>query len=83
MIYTITLTPSIVAAQLNQLYGEYYELEITTEMVEELWPAFERFFENYLDGMFQDSLWEDFASVAEEWNIPIFQNTMVGDDLPF
>ena len=43
-------------------------------MVEEHWGCFENYFEQLMtNGFISDYMWEDFSSVAEEWEIPFFE----------
>ena len=80
MEYIIRFTPESVADFLNEQYEDtlsdpdYKYKEITTEMVEEHWGCFENYFEQLMtNGFISDYMWEDFSSVAEEWEIPFFE----------
>jgi hypothetical protein len=81
MEYIIRFTPESVANFLNEQYEdllsepEYKYKEITTEMVEEHWECFENYFEQIVtSGLMSNCVWDDFNSVAEEWEIPFFES---------
>lgn len=80
MEYIVRFTPESVANFLNVRYkdilsdSEYIYKEITTEMVEEYWECFEDYFEQiFTNGLISDCMWDDFNSVADEWEIPFFE----------
>lgn len=61
MEYTITFTP--------QSVSEYLELPV--EFVEENWEQFENYLEHFQYNWMNDTLWEDFSSNAETWEIEL------------
>jgi hypothetical protein len=70
MKYTITFTPESVCDILNRRYDENY----TVEQIENNWDGFCDYFSNWEDRIMGDNLWEDFSSVAEEWDIDLFND---------
>jgi hypothetical protein len=72
MEYTITFTPESVCNLLNRRYDQNF----TINQIEDNWEQLCDYIENWEDRIMGDNLWEDFDSVAEEWEIDLFNDEL-------
>ena len=69
MEYTIKFTPQSICNHINNLFDE----DFTVEQIEDNWDGITDYIENWItSGLMGENLWEDFDSVAEEWEINLF-----------
>jgi hypothetical protein len=76
MKHTITFTPETICNHLNDRFDENF----TVERIIENWDGIINYLENWTtSGLMGDNLWEDFMSVAEEWEIDLFDEDYYQD----